>query len=55
MPSGGGTRPGGSWDTKSLRVPALVFAVNKLDAVEDADLAFFHIRAALEQFAAEAA
>ena len=33
-----------------LRVPAIVFAVNKLDAVEDATLAFANIRAALEQF-----
>jgi sulfate adenylyltransferase subunit 1 len=37
-----------------LRVPAIVFAVNKLDAVEDADLAFARIRAALEQFATAA-
>ncbi|HZN46438.1 MAG TPA: GTP-binding protein, partial [Ramlibacter sp.] len=35
---------------KLLRVPAIVFAVNKLDAVEDATLAFANIRAALEQF-----
>ena len=34
-----------------LRVPSLVFAVNKLDAVEDPALAFAHIRAALEAFA----
>ncbi|MDR6215276.1 GTP-binding protein [Paracidovorax wautersii] len=34
-----------------LRVPSLVFAVNKLDAVEDPALAFAHIRAALEKFA----
>ncbi|KQR57956.1 sulfate adenylyltransferase subunit 1 [Acidovorax sp. Leaf160] len=34
-----------------LRVPSLVFAVNKLDAVEDPALAFTHIRAALEKFA----
>lgn len=34
-----------------LRVPSLVFAVNKLDAVEDPALAFTHIRAALETFA----
>ncbi len=37
-----------------LRVPSLVFAVNKLDAVEDPALAFAHIRAALEKFAAAA-
>ncbi len=37
-----------------LRVPSLVFAVNKLDAVEDPALAFTHIRAALETFAAAA-
>ena len=34
-----------------LRVPSLVFAVNKLDAVQDPALAFTHIRAALERFA----
>ncbi len=34
-----------------LRVPSLVFAVNKLDAVEDPTLAFAHIRAALDRFA----
>ncbi|WP_092950964.1 GTP-binding protein [Paracidovorax konjaci] len=34
-----------------LRVHSLVFAVNKLDAVEDASLALRHIRAALEAFA----
>ncbi|RYF25719.1 MAG: sulfate adenylyltransferase [Comamonadaceae bacterium] len=34
-----------------LRVPSLVFAVNKLDAVQDPALAFAHIRAALERFA----
>jgi sulfate adenylyltransferase subunit 1 len=33
-----------------LRVPAIVFAVNKLDAVEDAAVAFNNIRGALEQF-----
>ncbi|MBK6006619.1 sulfate adenylyltransferase [Ramlibacter ginsenosidimutans] len=33
-----------------LRVPAIVFAVNKLDAVEDATVAFANIRGALEQF-----
>ena len=34
-----------------LRVPSIVFAVNKLDAVEDAALAFTHISAALAAFA----
>ncbi len=33
-----------------LRVPSIVFAVNKLDAVEDATVAFTNIRGALEQF-----
>ncbi len=37
-----------------LRVPAIVFAVNKLDAVEDPALAFAHISAALQQFTQEA-
>ena len=37
-----------------LRVPSLVFAVNKLDAVADATLAFTHIGNALRAFAAEA-
>ncbi|BAO81037.1 GTPase, sulfate adenylate transferase subunit 1 [Serpentinimonas raichei] len=37
-----------------LRVPSLVFAVNKLDAVADAALAFAHIRAALQRFAEQA-
>ncbi|MFT4991003.1 MAG: sulfate adenylyltransferase subunit 1 [Polaromonas sp.] len=35
---------------KLLRVPSIVFAVNKLDAVEDPALAFEHISAALRQF-----
>ncbi len=34
-----------------LRVPSLVFAVNKLDAVADPALAFAHISGALEAFA----
>ncbi len=34
-----------------LRVPAIVFAVNKLDAVADAPLAFANIRRALQSFA----
>jgi sulfate adenylyltransferase subunit 1 len=33
-----------------LRVPFIVFAVNKLDAVEDATVAFTNIRGALETF-----
>ncbi|WP_313074343.1 GTP-binding protein [Melaminivora sp.] len=37
-----------------LRVPSLVLAVNKLDAVADPALAFKHIRAALLQFAQDA-
>jgi sulfate adenylyltransferase subunit 1 len=37
-----------------LRVPFIVFAVNKLDAVQDPALAFAHIRAALEKFTEEA-
>ena len=37
-----------------LRVPSLVFAVNKLDAVPDAATAFAHIRAALQTFAQDA-
>lgn len=35
---------------KLLRVPAIVFAVNKLDAVEDATVAYNNIRGALETF-----
>jgi len=34
-----------------LRVPSVVFAINKLDAVENATLAYQHIAAALKQFA----
>jgi sulfate adenylyltransferase subunit 1 len=37
-----------------LRVPSIVFAINKLDAVDDPALAFAHISAALSQFAAHA-
>ena len=37
-----------------LRVPSIVFAINKLDAVEDPALAFAHISTALSQFAAHA-
>ena len=39
---------------KLLRVPSIVFAVNKLDAVADSALAFAHISGALAAFAAEA-
>jgi sulfate adenylyltransferase subunit 1 len=39
---------------KLLRVPFIVFVVNKLDAVADPQVAFRHIRAALLQFATEA-
>jgi sulfate adenylyltransferase subunit 1 len=37
-----------------LRVPSLVFAINKLDAVDDPALAFQHIRESLESFASSA-
>jgi sulfate adenylyltransferase subunit 1 len=37
-----------------LRVPAIVFAVNKLDAVEDGTVAFTNIRDALQRFASAA-
>jgi sulfate adenylyltransferase subunit 1 len=37
-----------------LRTPSIVFAVNKLDAVADAALAFKHISAALQKFAQSA-
>jgi len=37
-----------------LRVPSIVFAINKLDAVEDAALAYQNIEAALRKFAQEA-
>ncbi len=39
---------------KLLRVPSIIFAVNKLDAVADPALAFEHIGTALKAFAAEA-
>ncbi len=39
---------------KLLRVPSIVFAVNKLDAVSDSALAFAHIRTALASFSSEA-
>ncbi len=39
---------------KLLRVPSIVFAVNKLDAVADAARAFAHISAALQAFAQSA-
>ncbi len=34
-----------------LRVPSIIFTINKLDAVEDPTLAFKHISGALERFA----
>jgi sulfate adenylyltransferase subunit 1 len=37
-----------------LRVPSIVFAINKLDAVENATLAYKNIEAALRKFATEA-
>jgi sulfate adenylyltransferase subunit 1 len=37
-----------------LRVPSIVFAINKLDAVEDPALAYKNIEAALRKFAKEA-
>jgi len=37
-----------------LRVPSIVFAINKLDAVDDPGSAFAAVREALEAFAAEA-
>ncbi|HEY3048987.1 MAG TPA: GTP-binding protein [Polaromonas sp.] len=37
-----------------LRVPSIVFAINKLDAVDNPALAFAHISAALNQFSVEA-
>ena len=39
---------------KLLRVPSVVFAVNKLDAVADSAAAFAHIGAALRKFALQA-
>jgi len=39
---------------KLLRVPSVVFAINKLDAVDDAALAYRNIQAALAKFANEA-
>ena len=40
---------------KLLRVPSVVFAINKLDAVEDPTVAFTNIRDALERFTEAAA
>jgi sulfate adenylyltransferase subunit 1 len=37
-----------------LRVPSIVFAINKLDAVEDPSLAYVNIHKALQAFCAEA-
>jgi sulfate adenylyltransferase subunit 1 len=39
---------------KLLRVPSVIFAVNKLDAVDDSALAFQHIAGALAAFAGQA-
>ena len=39
---------------KLLRVPSVVFAINKLDAVENATLAYQNIQTALNKFAEEA-
>jgi sulfate adenylyltransferase subunit 1 len=39
---------------KLLRVPSVVFAINKLDAVENAPLAYQNIQTALNKFAEEA-
>ena len=39
---------------KLLRVPSVVFAINKLDAVEDAARAYTHIQGTLAKFASEA-
>ena len=39
---------------KLLRVPSVVFAINKLDAVENATVAYHQIQLALAKFAAEA-
>ena len=39
---------------KLLRVPSVVFAINKLDAVENATVAYQHIQGALAKFATDA-
>ena len=39
---------------KLLRVPSVVFAINKLDAVENATVAYQHIQGALTKFATDA-
>ena len=39
---------------KLLRVPSVVFAINKLDAVENATVAYQHIQGALAKFAIDA-
>jgi len=39
---------------KLLRVPSIVFAINKLDAVDDAGAAFAAVKRALDAFASEA-
>ena len=40
---------------KLLRVPTIIFAINKLDAVDQPEVAFQHIAQALQRFADEAA
>ena len=37
-----------------LKVPSLLFAINKLDAVKNPDIAFVHIKKALKKFTQEA-
>ncbi len=37
-----------------LKVPSILFAINKLDAVKDPDSAFLHIKTALEKFTQQA-
>jgi sulfate adenylyltransferase subunit 1 len=46
-----GDAPGHSLLANLLRVPSIVFAINKLDAVDAPDTAFAHIGAALTAFA----
>lgn len=37
-----------------LKVPSILFAINKLDVIEDSDTAFLHIKKALEKFTQQA-
>lgn len=37
-----------------LNVPSILFAINKLDAIQNPDIAFLHIKQALENFAQQA-